>query len=150
MSRTVGWFTSEYPLAVEVAPESKPLDTLQAVREFRRSVPDGGIGYGLLRYLSSRGAALRNLPHAEIGFNYLGQLDRGIETGNVLRIAKEDRGAERNAGGGCDHLLDINGGVLAGRLRMEWLFSDDVFSIETIRAVAEDFLAGVAPADCTW
>nr|QEO73694.1 AMP-dependent synthetase and ligase [uncultured bacterium] len=63
LSRTVGWFTTVYPVAL--APAATPGDTLKQVKEKLRAVPNNGIGYGLL--------------HGEtdpaIGFNYLGRFD---------------------------------------------------------------------------
>ncbi|QNS09248.1 non-ribosomal peptide synthetase [Streptomyces xanthii] len=86
LSRTVGWFTSMYP--VRIAPG--PLDRADAlaggpaagqavkrVKEQLREIPDGGIGHGLLRHLDARtGRSLAALaPHGTpaIGFNYLGR-----------------------------------------------------------------------------
>jgi len=82
-SRTVGWFTDVHPLRLDVT----GIDTaeaiagggavgrlLKSVKENVRAVPDGGLGYGMLRYLNAEtGQALAALPEAEIGFNYLGR-----------------------------------------------------------------------------
>ncbi|WP_414945325.1 amino acid adenylation domain-containing protein [Amycolatopsis sp. cmx-11-32] len=83
LSRTVGWFTDVHPLRLDVT----GVDTAEAiaggaaagrllknVKENVRAVPDGGLGYGMLRYLNAEtGRALAALPDAEIGFNYLGR-----------------------------------------------------------------------------
>ncbi|WP_457512739.1 amino acid adenylation domain-containing protein [Streptomyces sp. TE33382] len=83
LSRTVGWFTDIHPLRLDVA----GIDTaeavsggdaagrlLKSVKENVRAVPDGGLGYGMLRYLNAEtGPALAALPKPEIGFNYLGR-----------------------------------------------------------------------------
>ncbi|MDX3658022.1 amino acid adenylation domain-containing protein [Streptomyces sp. ID05-26A] len=63
LSRTVGWFTTVYPVAL--APAATPGDTLKQVKEKLRAVPDSGIGYGLLR----------GETDPAIGFNYLGRFD---------------------------------------------------------------------------
>ncbi|ATL69942.1 non-ribosomal peptide synthetase [Nocardia terpenica] len=83
LSRTVGWFTDVHPLRLEVA----GIDTAEAiagggaagrllknVKENVRAVPDGGLGYGVLRYLHAEtGPILAARPKPEIGFNYLGR-----------------------------------------------------------------------------
>ncbi|MGY5138216.1 amino acid adenylation domain-containing protein, partial [Streptomyces nigrescens] len=83
LSRTVGWFTDIHPLRLDVA----GIDTaeavsggdaagrlLKSVKDNVRAVPDGGLGYGMLRYLNAEtGSALAALPKPEIGFNYLGR-----------------------------------------------------------------------------
>ena len=83
LSRTVGWFTDVHPLRLDVT----GVDTaeavaggaaagrlLKSVKENVRAVPDGGLGYGMLRHLNAEtGQALAARPRAEIGFNYLGR-----------------------------------------------------------------------------
>ncbi|XVV07914.1 condensation domain-containing protein [Actinosynnema sp. CA-248983] len=66
LSRTVGWFTTVYPVRLDPAPT--PGDTLKRVKETLRAIPGNGIGYGLLR---DRLTA----PDPGIGFNYLGRFD---------------------------------------------------------------------------
>ncbi|TDD79758.1 non-ribosomal peptide synthetase [Actinomadura rubrisoli] len=81
LSRTVGGFTSVFPVRLDLAgidlkdafaggPAAGA--AVKAVKERLRTVPDGGIGYGLLRYLNSGTApALRDHPTGQIGFTYL-------------------------------------------------------------------------------
>ncbi|WP_327334130.1 non-ribosomal peptide synthetase [Streptomyces anulatus] len=85
LSRTVGWFTSLYPVAVdpgmlpkdEAWPGGPALgDALKRVKEQLRAIPDKGIGYGLLRYLNpGTGPDLARHPEPQLGFNYLGRFD---------------------------------------------------------------------------
>uniref|UniRef100_UPI00245627CA non-ribosomal peptide synthetase n=1 Tax=Nocardia otitidiscaviarum TaxID=1823 RepID=UPI00245627CA len=90
LSRTVGWFTSLYPVRldlgdIEAAAALAGTDAtgavLKTVKEQLRAVPDHGIGYGLLRYLNPDTA--EQLPAAmpgEVAFNYLGRVDdRGAD-----------------------------------------------------------------------
>ena len=51
VSRTVGWFTSTYPVTLELPEGGTRGDALRAVRDSLRRVPHKGLGYGLLRYL---------------------------------------------------------------------------------------------------
>ena len=83
LTRTVGWFTSLFPVRLDAG----GLDLEEAMRggaalgeafkgikEQLRQVPDGGLGYGLLRYLNPETApALSELASPQIGFNYLGR-----------------------------------------------------------------------------
>ncbi|MCP4657640.1 MAG: non-ribosomal peptide synthetase, partial [bacterium] len=54
LSRTVGWFTSIFPVLLERFDD--PGDQIKAVKERLRSIPGGGVGYGLLRYLNEETA----------------------------------------------------------------------------------------------
>jgi non-ribosomal peptide synthase protein (TIGR01720 family) len=89
LSRTVGWFTSLFPvrldpgaLNLQDALEGGPAlgRALKAIKEQLRTVPEGGLGYGLLRYLNPETAqALSDLGTPQIGFNYLGR-SGGVES----------------------------------------------------------------------
>ncbi|WP_157514315.1 non-ribosomal peptide synthetase, partial [Nocardia concava] len=85
LSRTVGWFTSLYPVRLDLgeidieaalAGTEAIGDVLKTIKEQLRAIPDHGIGYGLLRYLNHEVAA--QLPAAmpgQVAFNYLGRVD---------------------------------------------------------------------------
>ncbi|MCI3928681.1 non-ribosomal peptide synthetase [Streptomyces sp. AN091965] len=83
LSRTVGWFTSLFPVRLDVsgcdvdeafAGGAAAGGAVKAVKEQLLAVPDGGLGYGLLRELDPRAAAvLGPHPTGQIGFNYLGR-----------------------------------------------------------------------------
>ncbi|WP_461112433.1 condensation domain-containing protein, partial [Streptomyces chlorus] len=83
LSRTVGWFTSMYPVRVDAGPAvwnevvaGGPVvgAAIKRVKEQLRATPDRGAGYGMLRYLNPETAAtLRGCPAPQIGFNYLGR-----------------------------------------------------------------------------
>ncbi len=76
VSRTVGWFTSLFPVLLDISAATDPGEALKLVKEELRAVPNRGIGYGLLRYLSGTDAL--PAPQPEVSFNYLGQLDGGV------------------------------------------------------------------------
>src|ERR1700719_2970161 len=83
LSRTVGWFTSLYPVRLDPGPinleEAWEGGTalgraLKNIKEQLRLIPDSGLGYGLLRYLNEEaGSDLADLPTPQIAFNYLGR-----------------------------------------------------------------------------
>ncbi|MER6666691.1 amino acid adenylation domain-containing protein [Amycolatopsis japonica] len=74
LSRTLGWFTDVHPVRLDTSGADTPGQLLKQVKENVRAVPDGGLGYGILRYLDAEtGKALAALPSPEIGFNYLGR-----------------------------------------------------------------------------
>ncbi|HYN84226.1 MAG TPA: amino acid adenylation domain-containing protein, partial [Pyrinomonadaceae bacterium] len=52
LSRTVGWFTSVFPVVLDAGASDEPGAALKAVKEHLRMIPSRGVGYGLLRYLS--------------------------------------------------------------------------------------------------
>ncbi|WP_371476525.1 amino acid adenylation domain-containing protein [Kitasatospora sp. NBC_00315] len=94
LSRTLGWFTTLYPVRISVAGMdvegsiaggSWAGRTVKVVKEQLRAVPDKGVGYGLLRHLNPETSAeLAALPTGQIGFNYLGRLS-GAELPEEIR-----------------------------------------------------------------
>ncbi|WP_345033421.1 condensation domain-containing protein, partial [Kutzneria kofuensis] len=58
LSRTVGWFTAEYPVALDI-PAGDWGETLKAVKEQLRAVPSKGLGYGALRHLHGTAPEIR-------------------------------------------------------------------------------------------
>lgn len=74
LSRTVGWFTGEYPVRVEARPDGDLRGLLRAAKEAKRAAPDGGLGYGVLRYLDPEAApVLAATPPPDVLLNYLGR-----------------------------------------------------------------------------
>ncbi|MFC7617378.1 amino acid adenylation domain-containing protein [Actinokineospora soli] len=81
LARTVGWFTSRYPVRLDPGEVPDPVAggpevgaALKRVKEQMRAIPDNGIGYGQLRYLNhDTREALVDLLDPQISFNYLGR-----------------------------------------------------------------------------
>ncbi|MGP5014784.1 amino acid adenylation domain-containing protein [Glutamicibacter ardleyensis] len=81
VSRTVGWFTSIYPVVIPAG--SSTQSTTSAVSNARaglKTVPTKGIGYGILKYISGYNEELDRIP--EVSFNYLGAIPRDMVIGD--------------------------------------------------------------------
>jgi natural product biosynthesis luciferase-like monooxygenase protein/amino acid adenylation domain-containing protein/non-ribosomal peptide synthase protein (TIGR01720 family) len=138
LSRTVGWFTSLYPVLLETREGGAP-GWLPAIKETLRRVPRRGVGYGLLRYLTRDTALaeqLRTLPVAEVSFNYLGPLDATLPEGAPLALVDEPVGPAHSPSAPRSHLLSINAFILEGRLRVSWAYSEALHQRETIERLA--------------
>ena len=141
VTRTVGWFTTLYPVLLDLGRNRLPGDCLRAIKEQLRAIPLGGLSYGLLRY--SRGdadlaAPMAAMPAAQVSFNYLGQLDAVIPEGAFFRRATEAIGPSRSPRGQRRYLLEINGAVTDGKLELQWSYSDQLHRRSTI----EDLVGG--------
>ncbi|UCH97971.1 MAG: AMP-binding protein, partial [Candidatus Aminicenantes bacterium] len=80
ISRTVGWFTTQYPVTLDMAGTGNLAGVLKSVKKTLRRIPDKGIGYGILRYLTplqKKEGHLFNLQ-PEISFNFLGELTKSF------------------------------------------------------------------------
>ena len=143
VTRTVGWFTSIYPVRIELPGSTDPGALLRAVKEQMRAVPRHGTGYGLLRYLCSDRAIreqMAALPKAEVIFNYLGQYDQTFGEKGIFRVAGEAAGVERSPNGRRSHVLEVTASVAGGKLNVDWRYSGQMHREETIRLAAGQFL----------
>ncbi len=145
VSRTVGWFTTVFPVLLDLDGIVAPGAALKAVKEQLRAIPQRGIGYGLLRSLGSgeEAAALRSAPGAELIFNYLGQFDTVASAEHLFRLASEPAGDVRHPRQPRSHLLEVDGSVAGGRLRLNWTYSENRHRRETVEGLAERFLAAL-------
>ncbi|HKP81123.1 MAG TPA: condensation domain-containing protein, partial [Pyrinomonadaceae bacterium] len=145
LSRTVGWFTCIFPLLLEAGDASRPEVILKSVKEQIRSVPSGGIGYGLLRYLSTDAAtrdALRRLPQAEVCFNYLGRAGQ-LADDNGPFAPKGSPGQTRGGAGRRRYLIEVDAGINNNQLRAAWTYSENLHSRTSIERFANGFITAL-------
>ncbi len=142
LTRTVGWFTSVYPVRLSVG--SGLGDTLKRIKEQLRAVPDKGLGFGLLRHLADAPtqARLAALPQPRITFNYLGQVDGGFaEDASALFLpAEQTAGSNQDEDAPLGNWLTVNGRVEGGRLSLAWKFSSRQFDEFAIARLADDYM----------
>ncbi len=146
VSRTIGWFTTHFPVVLELSGESESngIDlAVKSVKEQLQSIPNRGIGYGVLRYLSENPEITKQLkafPQAEVSFNYLGQLDRVLSESTPFRLVKESTSSERSPQGKRTHLIAVDGIVLDSKLQLNWTYSENIYRCSTIKNLAENFI----------
>ncbi len=146
LSRTVGWFTTLFPVALSLPPGGGPREAIQETKETLRAVPRRGLGYGLLRYLAAAetGERLAALPAPQVSFNYLGRFDPAMGEGGLFAFAPE---APRGAGGEITpgrHLFAVDALVLGDRLRINWTYDPSRHLPATAERLARGFLAEIA------
>jgi len=141
LSRTVGWFTAIFPVWLDLAASTAPERALAEVRTLIGSLPDAGLGYGLLRYLRKGGAAekLRTKPSAPVSFNYMGQLDHVVSSSALLTPAPEPPGQPRSRRQRRHYQIEIECAVVGGRMRATFIYSENLHRQETIEALAHGF-----------
>ena len=143
LSRTVGWFTTVFPILLNLEESSHLGEALKSVKEQLRRIPNRGIGYGLLRYLSDRADVamkLRERPQAEILFNYLGQVDRVLSGSPLFLLANESSGLAHSLKGSRGYLLEVNGLVVENQLQLHWTYSETIHKRVTVERLAETFV----------
>ncbi|MGH3784611.1 MAG: amino acid adenylation domain-containing protein, partial [Pseudonocardiaceae bacterium] len=144
LSRTVGWFTTMFPVALEVSTTSGWDGVLKSVKEQLRAVPHRGVSYGALRYLSgpdSPASVLQSDPPPRISFNYHGQWGGGAaEAEGLYRGWCADIGLNFALESTRAHLLDVTGLVEDGELELSWVYSTEVHDGTTVQRLAQEVI----------
>ncbi|MGW1200500.1 condensation domain-containing protein, partial [Streptomyces sp. NPDC002536] len=142
LSRTVGWFTTIYPVTLDV-PEGDWSRALKSVKSRLRKLPGRGLGYGALRHLSAPdgpGRVLGGQEQPRISFNYLGQWDGTTSQDGLVRGRLDGLGSDQAPGQGRPHLIDIVAAVSEGELRIEWIHSPGNHTTATVERLAARLL----------
>ena len=143
VTRTVGWFTSVWPLTLDIGSSQDPIASLKQVKTRTRAVPNKGLSYGLLRYMDPNPelrARFGKFPDPQISFNYLGRFDQSVREGAPFVFSTETAGHAQSPGGPRTHLIDVYALVTQGRLKVSWDFCTRIHHRDTIKAVAASFL----------
>ena len=137
LSRTVGWFTTAFPVRLVGGSQESSL-LIKSVKEELRGIPGRGLGYGVLRYLGSeeQRTALSHVAEPKIAFNYLGQVDGGDADAVLFTMAAESAGPSRDASCPLRRWLSVNGTVRDGRLRLSFGFGRKRYRRETVERLA--------------
>jgi amino acid adenylation domain-containing protein/non-ribosomal peptide synthase protein (TIGR01720 family) len=143
LSRTVGWFTTIFPVTLAAPPDAGPGDLIRGVKEALRAVPRRGLGYGLLRYLEEA-PELAAIPGPEVAFNYLGQLDAALGGPSGWELAQESTGPGQSSRQGLRHAVEVNAWVLGGELRVSWSYDRSRLSPATAERLAEGYVEALA------
>ncbi|MFD1047711.1 condensation domain-containing protein, partial [Kibdelosporangium lantanae] len=128
VSRTVGWFTSSYPVAIS--------GDARAVKETLHQIPDRGMGYGLLRWLNPETVqALKDYADPQIAFNYLGRYGEEAE-----EPAPEIRAMTGLVDMPLGYALELNAITQAyptgDRLTATWTWSSELLTDEDVRRIS--------------
>jgi len=145
LTRSVGWFTSAYPLRLtplDIEEASGQGASIKAIKEQLRAVPHKGLGYGVLRYLadSTCRQAMAALPSASITFNYLGQFDQSFDSQALFHPLEASAGPAHDPDAPLPNALSVDSQVYGGELVLRWTFSRERHDQQTISELADAYL----------
>ena len=146
LTRSLGWFSTIYPLHVDLKDTSTPMERLNSTVEAMRTIRHREHEYGMLRYMS-RNPALRSrladMPQADIFFAYFGNIDapeagyaRDIGDG-LFRVDPAATDMKRTMMGAFRYALEIAVYLRSGRLHMAWLANKTLLAGDAADQLAE-------------
>jgi amino acid adenylation domain-containing protein/non-ribosomal peptide synthase protein (TIGR01720 family) len=128
-------FSVFYPLLLDMKGKAAPEEVLQAVREQVRSVPGGGIGYGLL-CTSSPNPPLD--PGAEILFQYEEIGSSTAETKRLFSLCEPGLSLQYSSTR-RRYLLEVHVWIANDQLQMDWVYSSELHQEATIAGWVQSF-----------
>jgi amino acid adenylation domain-containing protein/non-ribosomal peptide synthase protein (TIGR01720 family) len=138
VARTVGWFTSIYPVVLDARDDDRA--GLAGVRARLAAVPDGGIDFGVLRYLRDDPACGAIDP--EIVLNYLGRFDDLFAGDALFSPSDAPAGASLDERTQRRFPLEVNAIRHAGGLHVEWTCAAR-YAPAVIERLARELLAAL-------
>ncbi|MFS0655871.1 amino acid adenylation domain-containing protein [Bacillus sp. 179-C3.3 HS] len=131
VSRTVGWFTSMYPVILKASPDQDIAGAIKGTKEMLRRVPNKGIGYGILKYLTM--SQLNEQPlQPEISLNYLGQIDQDVTT-ELFGPSPYDMGRQASPESEAIYKLNLSGLVKNNQFILSCSYSAQEYDEQTIQ-----------------
>ena len=161
LSRTVGWFTTKYPVALAVgglewaqvvAGEAALGAVVKDAKEQLRALPDG-LTYGVLRYLNPD--VDLDVPDPSIAFNYLGRLGAAaVELSDEFWRVSEDGAAVAGVSLAIPltlaHTIELNAGTAdtdtGPHLQANWTWAPSAVEQEQVSRLSRlwfEALAGI-------
>ncbi|AME05064.1 non-ribosomal peptide synthetase [Bacillus siamensis] len=152
ISRTVGWFTSMYPVLIDLNTAGSELGTaVKTVKDTLGRIPDKGIGYGILKYMTPpEQKTIRFGQAPEISFNYLGQFNdtedqhtfslSGLASGHDITPTWQREQAVEMSAMAAQHKLHFSLSYPPSRFRKE--------TMEQLLQTLQQYLRGIM-AHCT-
>ncbi len=132
LSNTVGWFTAFFPKTVKVEDHSNLEQHIMQTKETLRQTPQHGIGYGILRHLSSK---LGTAAYPNIVFNFLGTSSH-TDT-NVAFLTKHMRAPQSER----HYYIEVNALIQNDKLQVDWSYAATAFQTETMQNCSAAFKA---------
>lgn len=137
----VGWLTSFFPITLCIDEANDLAGTLKAVKEQIRSLPNRGLNFGVMKYLSGNDKVtdrLELVSDAQVLFNYSGaETPKG--TDSLFTPLSFDKSAARSGTNSRSHGLEINAAIVDRQLTMSWTYSQLTHRRSTIERLVHRF-----------
>jgi non-ribosomal peptide synthase protein (TIGR01720 family) len=141
ITRTVGWFTSIYPVILDLKQTGDLSHTIKSIKESLRRIPCRGIGYGILKYLTPEGQrpGFGFNKEPEISFNYLGEIGQENNQAGDIQMADISSGIAVSLDAKRFYKLDINGVIIGKKLTVNFSYNRHQYRRKTIAEVANHY-----------
>lgn len=136
ITRTVGWFTTQYPVRLVADANDDISQHILKTKDNLRQIPNKGIGFGILRYISDWAQEFKNAIQPEVSFNYLGQFDQELQN-SAIDISPYSKGNDVSEMQQRRYVLDIVGSITSGKLTLAISYSTKQFQNVSIQRLGD-------------
>ena len=140
LNRTVGWFTSIFPVILDMSYEDDLSLQIKTVKENLHQVPHKGIGHGILKYLvpGENGTRMKSRLNPQVSFNYLGQFNAELEQISFKTVA-EGMGKRQSPERERKYEIEVFGTIIGKELNLGVTFNQRQYRKETIETLLSFF-----------
>ncbi|WP_171630456.1 condensation domain-containing protein [Paenibacillus plantarum] len=136
INRTVGWFTSLYPVIIETNTQGL-FEMVRQVNDMLEHVPNKGFNYSLLKYLNEDIVRQQKSESiSELCFNYLGEFDQDINT-ELFSISHLPSGKAVDDSWQNPYVFDINSIIIENKLRINFNYNRMRFNNQEVASIIE-------------
>ena len=148
VSRTVGWLSIFFPLYLNLERATSREKALLSVREQVISVPNQGIGYGLLRYMSEQSEIreqLSTIAEPQVSFNYLGRKSSKAESSKFCSDDSDWLYTKQidNPQSKKRKMLRLSVFFKEDSLQLDWFYSEMLYRRSTIESLAQGYIQAI-------
>lgn len=136
ISRTIGWFTSQYPVVIDILNTKNISYIIKNTKEILKKVPNKGVGYGILRYIGNGKLTPKLQP--EISFNYLGQFENEINN-DIFKLSDLQIGSAMSLNSQLIYSISINAVISKEKLDINITYDTKRYSKETINKILRQY-----------
>jgi len=143
INRTIGFFTSEYPVLLDISYESDLSRQIMEIKDTLHKLPNRGIGYGILKYLTAKEhkKEIEFRLNPQVSFNYLGQFDADVTQLASFEISTMPTGDLQSMNMERPYDFEISGMITNKQLAMSIIFSKKQYKRETIETLTARYKA---------
>jgi phthiocerol/phenolphthiocerol synthesis type-I polyketide synthase E len=149
LRRTVGWFTTVYPVVLNCADdqEASARQLLDDVHDTLNAVPHCGIGYGLLRYIYGPTTRVLGATRpADIFFSYAGaipDLPSMAADDAPIQLDADTAMPVREALPGLGHAVELRVYRTSGALHLDWWYDTRRLDPTDVESLARHYPAAL-------
>lgn len=150
LSRTIGCLISYAPILLKIDPQAALTNILLSVAQQIKDLEDSGTSINLYRYLGLKPelvSKLKELPRAEVLFNYRGKVDDVLTRSLLFEQPRTIPGSDHDPKGIRHYPLAIAIDIVEQKLEVRCVYSKNIHKRESMETLCADFL-GCLSMEC--